>query len=284
MTSISRSSGMSPQEQVLDQLKYRIKQSAILNNNFGYLFELFTYLSYPLRKRSTPKGKFVIFGTGRSGSTLLVNLLNSNTNIFCDNEIYHRKVMFPFLYLRFRSILGNKSVYGFKCLTYHLGLSLGLDTEEEKKEYLEKLVEKGYKIIYLRRHNIFRQGMSNLYARYKNQFHSNAQAGVRNKGKKMPVEISELKKWMGALDDQAQVEARLLENIPHLKISYEDDLAIPESHPETFQKLSGFLGINFEVPETQLRKVTPKSLDSFIENSDEVIQFLHDNGYESYLN
>lgn len=284
MTTISRPSGMTRREQVLDQLKYRVKQSSLLNQNFGYFFELFTYLSYPLRKRSTPKGKFVIFGTGRSGSTLLVNLLNSNSNIFCDNEIYHRKVMFPLLYLKFRSILGNKSVYGFKCLTYHLGLSLNLETEEEKRAYLEKLVDRGFKIIYLRRHNIFRQGLSNLYARYKNQFHSNAQAGVKNKGKKMPVEISELKRWMEALDDQAQVEARLLENLPHLKLSYEDDLSDAGAHPETFGKLSSFLGIDFEIPETKLRKVTPKSLDSFIENSDEVIEFLHEHGYESYLN
>lgn len=275
---------MTVSEQVVDQVKYRVKQSGIIDRNFGYLFELFTYLSYPLRKRSTPKGKFVIFGTGRSGSTLLVNLLNSNSNIFCDNEIYHRKVMFPFLYLKFRSILGNKKVYGFKCLTYHLALSLGCDTEEQKKAYLRQLTEKGYKIIYLRRHNIFRQGLSNLYARYKNQFHSNAQAGVRNKGKKMPVEIEELDRWMKALEEQIGVESRLLEGIPHLELSYEDDLSNSESHPQTFAKLSNFLGIQFEVPETKLRKVTPKSLDSFIENPEEVIAFLNENGYGHLLN
>lgn len=284
MTSASRPQGMTLPQQVIDQVKYRIKQSGIVDRNFGYFFELFTYLSFPVRKRSTPKGKFVIFGTGRSGSTLLVHLLNSNSSIFCDNEIYHRKVMFPFLYLKFRSILGNKKVYGFKCLTYHLGLSLGRDTEEQKKEYLEKLTKKGYKIIYLRRHNIFRQGLSNIYARYKNQFHSNAQAGVKNKGKKMPVEIKELKRWMNALEDQIAVESRLLEGIPHLALSYEDDLSNSDSHPQTFSKLSDFLGIEFEVPETQLRKVTPKALDGFIENPEEVIEFLNENGYGSLLN
>jgi len=45
MTTASRSSGMTLAEQVIDQVKYKVKQSGIVDRNFGYLFELFTYLS-----------------------------------------------------------------------------------------------------------------------------------------------------------------------------------------------------------------------------------------------
>ena len=270
-------------DRLFDQLKYRVKQIGLLDKNFGYIFEFFTYLSYPLRRRSTPAGKFVIFGTGRSGSTLLVTLMNSNSNIYCDNEIYHRRVMFPHLYLKFRSFLGNKDVYGFKCLTYHLSHSLGKDSQEEQKAFLESLDNKGYKIIYLRRHNVFRQALSNIYARYRNQFHSNSTAGSKKDKKKMVVDLNELHRWMLAIEDQANVEAELLNGIDHLKLSYEDELQNPSAHPETFAKLSSFLGVDFEVPDTELKKVTPKSLSGFIENDEEVIQFLHEHGYEKYL-
>ena len=277
------STSLALSDRLYDQLKYRVKQVSLLDRNFGYIFEFFTYLSYPVRRRSTPAGKFVIFGTGRSGSTLLVNLLNSNSNVYCDNEIYHRRVLFPHLYLKFRSLLGNKSVYGFKCLTYHLSKSLGKDSKEEQKAFLKSLDQKGYKIIYLRRHNVFRQALSNIYARYRNQFHSNSTAGSKNTKKKMLVDLAELHKWMLAIEDQADVEAELLEGINHLKISYEDDLQDSQAHPQTFARLSSFLNVDFEVPDTELKKVTPKKLSGFIENDEEVIRFLHEHGYEKYL-
>ena len=79
---------------------------------------------------------------GRSGSTLLVSLLDSHSQIFCDNEIYHRKVFAPWKYLRLRSRMGGKPVYGFKLLTYHLGLTLGME-KSQFNDYLRELHEKG---------------------------------------------------------------------------------------------------------------------------------------------
>ncbi len=41
-------------------------------------------------KRST-KSKFIIFGQGRSGSTLLMELLDSHPEIKCDSELFTKE-------------------------------------------------------------------------------------------------------------------------------------------------------------------------------------------------
>jgi LPS sulfotransferase NodH len=265
-----------------DRIIQAIKNASWLNQNFGYPFELGTYLSYPFRQKQAPRRKFVIFGTGRSGSTLLVTLMNSNSQVYCDNEIFHRPVANPWRYLRARTKLGAKEVYGFKCLTYHLGGPLGLE-EKDHKVFLQQLHDAGYQIIYLRRYNALRQGLSNIYARSRGQFHSNSVGAQRGPAPKVTVDLEELARWIDGVQSQARREQGLLEDIPHLSISYEADLMDSADHPRLLQKLSEYLEVDFEVPQTPLKKVTPKDFASFIENHEEMVAFLHKKGYAHFL-
>lgn len=74
---------------------------------------------------------FVVFGMGRSGSTLLASLLNAHPSIHCDGEIlspvyWHRRrrplrlpmLRYPLFYIRYRQLVAQyrhgASVYGFK--------------------------------------------------------------------------------------------------------------------------------------------------------------------------
>jgi LPS sulfotransferase NodH len=265
-----------------DRIIQAIKSAPWLNKNFGYLFELGTYLSYPFRQKVSPRRKFVIFGTGRSGSTLLVTLMNSNSQVFCDNEIYHRPVSNPWRYLRARTKLGGKEVYGFKCLTYHLGGPIGL-AEEDQKEFLQQLHDEGYQILYLRRYNSLRQAISNIYARSRGQFHSNSVGAKKGPAPKVTVDLQELARWIDGVESQARREQGLLEGIPHLPISYEADLMDSADHPRLLARLSDYLEVDFEAPQTPLKKVTPKDFASFIENHEEMVAFLHEKGYAHYL-
>ena len=132
--------------------------------------------------------------------------------------------------------------------------------------------KKGYRIIYLRRANVFRQALSNLYARQQNQFHNQGQQAQGKK--KIQVDIAELDRWMQGLNTQAQLEQGYLEGIPHLAITYEQHLADPEKQQNALRDLYHFLDIEFEAPTTELKKNTPKTLESFIENHAEVQAFL----------
>ena len=74
----------------LDKIK-----TFILQNFVGYAEEAILSFHFLLTSSRKPPTKFVIFGRGRSGSTLLVSLLNSNPDIHCDGEILSRKKLFP---------------------------------------------------------------------------------------------------------------------------------------------------------------------------------------------
>lgn len=258
-----------------------IKGNSWLNDKMGYVFEMGTYFKALVSPKKDPGTKFIIFGTGRSGSTLLVTLMDSNSHIFCDNEIYHRPVMFPKRYRTTRARLANTDVYGFKLLMYHISLKLGVKNEDFGP-YLQGLTDEGYKIIHLRRHNIVRQAFSNLYARHRGQFHSNSTVGKKTDNK-MVVDLKELEKWIRNIDSQAQWEEQLLNGIPHLALGYEKDLEDRTAHAATLGRVSEFLGTKVEPPATELRKVTPKSLESFIENHVEVLEFLRVNGWAHYI-
>lgn len=85
-------------------------------NYTSYIREGFTYFTYK------PTKKFVIFTVGRSGSRLLVSLLQSHTHIHCDDELFQRKLISPLNYLRLKERLSRKDVYGFELNTYHFGV------------------------------------------------------------------------------------------------------------------------------------------------------------------
>ena len=84
------------------------------------LREAYNYGQYFLRQPDLPKKKFIIFGWGRSGSILLVSLLDSHNKIHCDGEILHNPVLSPHLQIKLCASRCHKPIYGFKLLTYQI--------------------------------------------------------------------------------------------------------------------------------------------------------------------
>ncbi len=79
-----------------------------------------------VRKSSSPNPKFVLLSGGRRGSLLLIDLINSHPNIYCDGEMFHlnyvKKLVFPTLYLKGLITRRLKDGYGFKLSLRHLEL------------------------------------------------------------------------------------------------------------------------------------------------------------------
>lgn len=260
-----------------------IKKYKPINKRLGYVFEIYSYLNLLIKRPQKPDSKFVIFGKSRSGSTLLVSLLNSNSQIYCDSEIFSRKVLFPYPFLKVRTLLGGKKVYGFKLLTYHLGDILNLNTSEKKQSFLQFINHQGFKFIYLKRENVLRQVLSNMYAHHRGRFHSTLQANVERR-EKIYVELQALQEHLYQHEYiDRLIETELLKDIPHFRLSYEKDLGDSRSFKATFKRLADYLSFQFQIPETTLVKVTPKNLDDLIENHKEVEKYLKSHGYERYL-
>ena len=128
-----------------------------------------------MRKSVSKNIKFIVFGQSRSGSTLLVELLNSHPDVHCDGELFNKSEIyirsrlllkffcrFPFLYIRYRLRTSFERAYGFKLFFFQV---------KSPEKLLKKLSRHGWKIISIRRENIIAQSLSNIIAFETNLWH-----------------------------------------------------------------------------------------------------------------
>ncbi len=244
----------------------------------GYLREAYTYITYPFSPKRSPSQKFFIFTTGRSGSNLLVSLLNSHPLIQCNSELLLKRVLKPEMYLKCHERLSRKDVYGFKLLSIHLEIQ----EIRDPKSFINQLCSSGYLIISLMRRNIVRQSISHLYANYRGKFHHSEKQGEQ-KFVPMWLDPQKLLQELHFLERLNRLGDQLLADQPHLSLFYEDDLSNPASQQDTVDRVANYLGIPSANIGTNLVKTTPEDLSHVIENYAEIVDFLAGTPYASYL-
>ncbi len=250
---------------------------------FGFPKELVLYFKSLFASKTTPKTKFIIFSTGRTGSTLLTSLLNSNTDIYCDGEILKHRYLRPLKVLDKHAKKTGKPIYGFKLLTHHIK-DIQWGAKKNGKQFLQKLLDDGYKIIYLERKHRLNQSLSMMYAILRNDWHKKQGKNSSNQQKqKLHVDLQTLDWWLNGFDELNTYEKNVLKGIPHVHVVYEEDLANPQNHQATMDKVCSFLGIKKIVPQTTLRKITPKKYEDFIENAQEMIAHLRQTPHGTYV-
>lgn len=112
----------------------------------------------------TPSRRFVIITTGRTGSELLVSLLDSHPQIRCGGEILRDGRAFPHRFVAARAaaagVRGAKA-FGWKLLLGHFrnpgGTIRGIGNPDQ---YPARLAEMGYMPILLERRNPVKQAIS----------------------------------------------------------------------------------------------------------------------------
>lgn len=111
----------------IDAIAYRIqyyaKKRVFLERNKKSIFrifiyalakEIYVYSSLFFKKSNKPRTKFVIFAQSRAGKTLLTDLLKSNPQIQCAEEILSLNVFFQKLIIKGACALSKKNAYGFQ--------------------------------------------------------------------------------------------------------------------------------------------------------------------------
>ncbi len=248
------------------------------------------YLGYPLALRDKvtrlgtpafdPPQKFVIFTSGRSGSTLLVDLINSNPNVHCDLELLKRRTFAPMSLIKTHAKCSTQDTYGFKLLSYQLK---NVQTHIRNKwMFLDDLVNKeGYRLIHLEREDKAKQALSIIYAFYRGKWHN--QKGSKQK-EVLQFELNPevLYKFIKESEILREFEAEMLQGQEYLYISYERHLT-PDKRAESIQKISDWIGIDAVKPETSLRKATPSKLSTMISNKQEVIDYIAKTEYAHYV-
>lgn len=244
--------------------------------------------------------KIAMFHFGRSGSSVLADMLNQHQSIHWDNEIYEyqtkliEKNLGYFIYgdercrydpikvLTERIGRHSNSHYGFEVKFNHLE-----HCDVDISDYLAEINRLGIdKYITLERKNILRKIVSSLVAEKTNVWH--VKDGKEGPKSKITIHCDALKveRKEGSLIELLDHYSRhfnqlyeLLEksNIEVLKLTYEDDI---EQDPSVgFNKAIAFFGLPPFKANVRLKKTNPYPLSSIVENIDEVRDYLKGTPY-----
>ena len=228
--------------------------------------------------------RFVVYCSGRDGSTLLVDLLNQLPEVHCDGEILHTRVTAPRLYVRYCESIAPGEAYGFKLLSYHLTHTQRVSSPAG---FLRHLDSSGYKIIHLRRWNLLRQILSAFYVEHRGGYASGYQHQRSADGQpevtRMSVDVAELDWWLGEFERRARDEEAHLSGLRSLNLVYEDNLLRPEDHQSTVNRVADYLGVRPGPVQAGFARLTTDDLADFVSNHEEVVRFLEQTKYRRYL-
>jgi len=228
--------------------------------------------------------KFIIFGQSRSGSTLLINLLNCHPEMKADMEIFNHLTLFPkikplqhlFRYYplpcaNYWSWKSKKAVYGFKLFFFQV-------TKPEK--FLAQLARNNWKFIHIHRDNVWQIALSNIIAMKTNHWH-------RHKGNETTPETITIKPehLLNELKTRTQWKTKefvLIKPYEHLSINYEQDLKNNNNWQATAEKIFNFLGLENHPVTSTMKTTYQKPYSDVIENYDELTRLLKDSEF-AYL-
>ncbi|MBV9873069.1 MAG: hypothetical protein JO214_20840 [Frankiaceae bacterium] len=223
-------------------------------------------------------GKFLLFAQGRTGSTLLGDLLDQHPAIHFGHEILAEPVRSPrstIERLRFRHA---RHVVGFHVKIYQLTDQQGI---ANVRGWLRNLSRCGWQVISLRRENVLRHVLSNITAIERDSYHDRSGAGA-DRGAVM-VDIPDLLHWMNRRIELAADEAAALADVPHHPLTYEHDLQEAAAWPATMAGVFEYLDLEPLEVSSALRRTNPGPLPRLITNYGEVAAAVTSAGYARYL-
>ena len=182
---------------------------------------------------------FIIFGQSRSGSTLLVHLLNCHPELMVDFEIYNPvhlplllkpliKVIrrYPLPLAKYSLWKANKPVYGFKLLFFQV---------QNPEKLLSQLHRNNWNFIHIHRDNIWQIALSNIMAMTTHHWHRHT--GNESTPESIKIKPERLFKALEIRINWKIKENKMMESYDHISINYEKDLRNSNSWQATVDKI-----------------------------------------------
>ncbi|MFD0977934.1 hypothetical protein [Salinimicrobium gaetbulicola] len=206
----------------------------------GDRFEEVRAYYWDLRYSNNSSQNLIIYSQGRSGSTLLNNLLKSTGYFDSYNEILDhdkKQVAFPYRYINgYSKIAKNNFLFNLKIQNLNSALRKG----DTPNKFLSKLSQKGWKIIWLERSSKLDQTLSNFLAEDSSQYHYTS--GKKRK-LRIKIDCNSFNKRIKRYENLRGQEIRSLHNIPYIYINYEKDLLLADRHQATVNKILQHLSL-----------------------------------------
>lgn len=219
--------------------------------------------------RLAAEPRFVIVTVGRTGSELLVSLLNSHPQITCDGEILELRQPFPGLVVFSRALRArlHGHAYGFKLLSRHARQHYPYNPAP----FVQRFHERGFRIIVLDRRDRLEQAMSVIRAEGRPAHHRRSDDARFAPLRIDPVAILTA---LFLIEEGVAFVHETLKAIPKLELVYEDDLREASQQQRTVDRVCSFLGLEPAPVQTELLRLTPRSVVDQVENFDEVAALL----------
>jgi LPS sulfotransferase NodH len=233
--------------------------------------------------RMLPAGgikRFCIVTTMRTGSELLVDLLDSHEKISCEGEIMWSRPVFPLTFVRGRvrrARFRRNEAYGFKIVSTHLiNFMSGPD-----RGFAHRLADEGFVFVHLRRRNVVRQVLSHLRARESGEWHPRDDADAAA----TTVSIDPLRMIAQARLIEIHDEGLgwMLEGLPTRELWYEDHLRDAATQQSTVDGICEMLGIQSRPVRTSLSRIARPKLEDEIDNLDEIRRVISGTRYADLL-
>lgn len=246
------------------------------------LVEFWFYLvRFCLPRRS--RIRFVILTYGRTGSEVLVDLLNKHPDITCKSELLNDMFgtkHFPLTYIEGRARWGWSKAWGFKLKGQHLVEHIAAGKQEaDPATFIRRLHDRGWKIIHLTRKNVIQQAISIMIGEATGKWHTKQS----ERPPETHLDYTELMNVVEKIETSLEWEERMLQQFSHFTLSYEDDLAAPERQTESTARIFSFLGLSPRNVQTDFKRTGSSNLSKYLSNYSEIRDKLLGTKYESFI-
>lgn len=251
----------------------------------GRLKEAYSYL---LKKRDGIKNsvfgdlnyrKFVIISDSRTGSTLLMNFLNSHPNIIAKGEIFKllegkscRHIWDRF----FVKYPRNVEYVGFKLFYHH-----PWDDDQEVWDFIQS--DKDIVIIHLTRRNLLRSLVSKKIGLKTKEWTENIARpnNITLEDKKICLTTTECSEFFEKIQNYQQKTNRKFQEHTIIPVVYEE---LDRNNQQVMSKVFLELGLSDISVKATMKKQNPEELTMLIENHGELKKDFENTGWISLFN
>ncbi len=246
-----------------------------------YRREILAYLFDLAKHTPNDQVRAVIFAQGRTGSTLLEDLIFS-TGCFhkCGELLRTREgeVLFPMRFVRGMSKRNFDRHFIFHVKIYHF--TRDRNRPVDPALFLETLYREGWKVIYLRRRNKVRHALSTIIL---NQRGDPFKRDDKKESIKVAVDCERFMELVNERISFEQMEREVLADIEYHEVVYEDDLEEAGKHQETVNRILDYFCLGPGPVKTDYRRINTWPFEELISNYDEFKSCVLENGWQSWL-